>query len=55
MKDYIKEGLSMRISPSGIYKNICKALENQNLTDAEREELEKQKEKAKKYADMLGF
>ena len=54
MKDYIKEGLQNRIAPAGIYKEICKALENPNLWKEERKELMRQKDKAETMALQLG-
>lgn len=50
MKDYIKDGLSKHLAPPVIYDNICKALENPQLTEDERKELLKQKEKANDIA-----
>ena len=59
MKDYIKEGLRNYDAPPVIYERICKALENPNLTDEEREELIKQRDKAKAMSktlsDIFGF
>lgn len=59
MKDYIKEGFKNYLAPPAIYENICKALENQELTEEEREELLAQKEKAEKMAmrtkDIFNF
>ena len=59
MKDYIKEGLRNYDAPPVIYERICKALENPNLTDEEREELIKQRDKAesmaKKLSSIFGF
>ena len=50
MKDYIKEGFERGIAPPLIYDRICKALENPELTEAERTELLVQKDKAEKLA-----
>lgn len=50
MKDYIKEGFEHYLAPPAIYDSICKALENPDLTEEEREELSQQKEKAKAMA-----
>ena len=59
MKDYIKVGLQNRVAPIVIYEEICKALENVNLTAEEREELIRQKNKAEAMAkmssDIFGF
>lgn len=59
MKDYINEGLHNRVAPSAIYEEICRALENDNLTAEEREELIKQRDKAesmsKTLSDIFGF
>ena len=59
MKDYIKEGLKNYDAPPRIYENICKALEIPWLTDEERKELLRQKEKIKEVAiktkDIFGF
>lgn len=52
MKNYIKEGLEMRLAPPSIYNNICKALENPNLSKKDREALLEQKEKAEKMATL---
>ena len=50
MKDYIKDGLRRRLAPPAIYEEICRALQNPNLTKAEREELTRQKDKAETLA-----
>ena len=59
MKDYIKEGLRNYDAPPVIYERICAALENPHLTDEEREDLIKQRDKAeeitKKLSDIFGF
>lgn len=59
MKDYIKVGLQNRVAPIVIYEEICKVLENNNLTAEEREELIRQRNKAeamaKKLSDIFGF
>ena len=59
MKDYIKDGLEKRLGPPAIYDNICRALESPGLTEAEREELLVQKDKAEKLAirtkDIFSF
>ena len=54
MKDYIKEGLQKRLAPPAIYENICRALENDNLTEEEREDLLRQKAKAGEISSALG-
>ena len=50
MKNYIKEGLEMRLAPPAIYDRICRALENPTLSKKDREELMVQKEKAEQMA-----
>ena len=53
MIDYIKECLEAGWAPPRIYEAICKALDDKTLSEEDRQELLRQKEKAKEIAIKL--
>ena len=53
MLDYIKDCLEAGWAPPKIYDAICKALEDKTLSEKDRQELLRQKEKAREIAVKL--